>query len=271
MKKLFTVLLSLLMVLSLSACQKNESSDLLTTIKQRGKLIVASEQDWPPFTYEDENGNLAGFDIELAALIAEKLGVEIEYVRADFDSALQGVSAGRFDLAINGVSYTEERANSYNFSTPYAYDRAALIVRENETEINSINDVEGKIGTNSRNSIYAELLIEYGVLNGDQDFKYVDTFEQTIDNITRGTADVTLNAYTTYVYYIETVEDPGVKVVDFIPEGDEYVVCGAGGDKASYSQSLIDEVNNILQGLRDDGTLSELSIKYFHEDITTKQ
>ena len=75
-----------------------------------------------------------------------------------------------------------------------------------------------------------------------------------------------------HIKNLETSSDkPYFARIDFIPEGDEYVVCGAGGAKASYSQSLIDEVNNILQGLRDDGTLSELSIKYFHEDITTKQ
>ncbi|MBQ2658893.1 MAG: transporter substrate-binding domain-containing protein [Erysipelotrichaceae bacterium] len=270
MKKILTLMLGLLMILTLCACQKNDSSDkdLLATIQERGKLIVASEQDWPPFTYEDAEGNLAGFDVELAKLIAEKLGVEFEPVRADFDSALQGVSSGRFDLTINGVSYTEERALSYNFSDPYVYDKAALIVREDETEVKSLDDVKGKIGTNSRNSIYADLLIEYGVKNGDQDFKYVDTFEQTIDNLTRGTADVTLNAYTTYVYYVETVEDPGVKVVDFIDGGDQYVVCAAGGSKAEYTKTLIDEVNRILDELRADGTLSELSIKYFGEDIT---
>ena len=162
MKKLLTVLFCMMMVLSLSACSKKEetASDLINQIKERGYITIATEGNWSPYTYHDEKTNeLVGFDVELGKYIADALGVEARYEETDWDSILAGVESGRYDLAINGVTYSDERAKSYNFSNPYLYDQTVLIVLEDNEDIKSFDDLNGKVTTNSTGSSYAEMAL----------------------------------------------------------------------------------------------------------------
>lgn len=146
----------LVLLLSLTACGKqevNDNKDLLSVIKERGTLVVATEGDWSPYTYHDEETNeLVGFDVELGKMIADKLGVKVEYKETDWDSILAGVQSGSFDLGINGITYSEERAQSFSFSTPYLYDQTVLIVLESNDDIKSFEDIKGKVNTNSPGS-----------------------------------------------------------------------------------------------------------------------
>ena len=273
MKKVVKSLLSLSMILGLGACSSSTSSettestasttstDLLSSIKEKGVMTVATEGDWAPYTYHDEETNeLVGFDVELGKLIADKLGVEVEYKETDWDSILAGVQSGVFDLGINGITYTEERAESFNFSEPYLYDQTVLIVLEDNTDINSFDDLKGKVSTNSPGSSYAEMGEEYGAT-----VSYVNTFADTIQLIQRGDADATINSLGVYMDYVnEKGDNAGIKIVD---ETDpEKTVIAA--QKDSSTESLITEVNSILEELRNDGTLAELSEKYFGYDAT---
>ena len=131
-------------VLSLSGCGSSGSSsaaassttsgaaaagsDLLSTIQSRGTLIVALEGAWQPWSYHDESDTLVGYDVEVSRAIAEKLGVEPEYVESDWDSLFAGMDAGRYDLVCNGVEVTDERSKTYDFTTPYGYIHTALAV-----------------------------------------------------------------------------------------------------------------------------------------------
>jgi L-cystine transport system substrate-binding protein len=273
MKKVAKSLLSLSMILGLGACSSSTSSettestasttstDLLSSIKEKGVMTVATEGDWAPYTYHDEETNeLVGFDVELGKLIADKLGVEVEYKETDWDSILAGVQSGVFDLGINGITYTDERAESFNFSEPYLYDQTVLIVLEDNTDINSFEDLKGKVSTNSPGSSYAEMGEEYGAT-----VSYVNTFADTIQLIQRGDADATINSLGVYMDYVnEKGDNAGIKIVD---ETDpEKTVIAA--QKDSSTESLITEVNSILEELRNDGTLAELSEKYFGYDAT---
>lgn len=118
------------------------ADDLLAQIKERGSIIVAMEGTWAPWTYHDEDDNLVGYDVEVAQNIAEKLGVEVEFIEGAWDGLLAGLDAGRYDIMVNGVGVTEERAEKYNFSTPYAYNKTAVIVRGDYDEISSMEDLK---------------------------------------------------------------------------------------------------------------------------------
>lgn len=113
-----------------------EENDLLAQIKEKGTITVAMEGTWAPWTYHDADDNLVGYDVEVAQNIAEKLGVEVNFVEGEWDGLLAGLDDGRYDIMVNGVGVTEERAEKYNFSTPYAYNRTAVIVRGDYDEIN---------------------------------------------------------------------------------------------------------------------------------------
>ena len=126
MKKLFAIALTL--ILALSATALAQTDDALAAIQARGTLVIATEGNWSPWTYHDENDVLTGLDVEIGTLIAHGLGVEPEFKETAWDAILAGVESGRFDIACNGVGYTEARAEKYSFSTPYVYTHKVLVV-----------------------------------------------------------------------------------------------------------------------------------------------
>ena len=127
MKKLLLLCLSLAFVFCFATVHGED--DLLARIQARGYIVVAMEGTWAPWTYHDENDELVGLDVDIAKLIAEGLGVEARFEEPLWDAILSGVDSGRYDIACNGVGYTEERAKSYLFTTPYVYTQKVLVVR----------------------------------------------------------------------------------------------------------------------------------------------
>ena len=127
--------------------------DELDSVLAAGKIVVGVEGTYPPFTYHDGNGELVGFDVEVAERVAEKLGVEVEFVEAAWDSLLIGIDSGRLDLVVNAVSITEERAEKYDFTAPYYYEARRVIVRAEDDSIQSAEDLNGKkVATNVTNA-----------------------------------------------------------------------------------------------------------------------
>ena len=127
-----------------TASAETSGGDLLAKIQKEGKIVIAMEGNWAPWTYEDESGNLVGFEVEVSGAVAEKLGVTPEYVTGEWDGLLAGVQAGRYDVMANGVGYTDERAQAYYYSDFYAFNRTVLVVRGDNEEIKSMEDLAGK-------------------------------------------------------------------------------------------------------------------------------
>ncbi|MDE6891438.1 MAG: transporter substrate-binding domain-containing protein, partial [Lachnospiraceae bacterium] len=172
--------------------------DLLAQIQEKGEIIVAMEGTWAPWTYHDEEDNLVGYDVEVAKLIAEKLGVTASFVEGEWDGLLAGLDAGRYDMMVNGVDITEERQKKYDFSMPYAYNRTAVIVKGDYEEIGSLEDLDGKHTANTISSTYAELAESYGA-----EVTGVDDLNQTFELLLTGRIDATLNAEVTYYDYMK--------------------------------------------------------------------
>ena len=95
---------------------------------------MALEGAWQPWSFHDADDTLVGYDVEVSRAIAEKLGVEPEYVESDWDSLFAGMDAGRYDMVCNGVEVTEERSKTYDFTTPYGYIHTALAVNERQRQ-----------------------------------------------------------------------------------------------------------------------------------------
>ena len=108
MKKFVSLLLTLMMALGMTALAE-ESKDQLARIQEKGEIVIATEGTWAPWTYTDENGNLVGFDVEVAQGVAAKLGVMAKFVETEWDGIFAGLDAGRYDMAANGVEVTDER------------------------------------------------------------------------------------------------------------------------------------------------------------------
>ena len=234
--------------------------DLLSEIKNKGKIVFAMEGQWAPWTYHDDSGELTGYDTEVGRAIAEKLGVEAEFIEGEWDGLFAGLDGGRYDAIINGVEITDERKEKYDFTTPYAYIRTALVVSDDNQDIRSLDDLKGRKTSNSLGSTYADLAAEYGA-----EVQNVDTLSETIDMLTSGRVDATLNAEVSFYDYLSEHPDAPIKIVALTEEASEVSIPLRKGDETA---ALRDAVNEAINELSADGTLSDLSKKYFGSDIS---
>ena len=262
MKRMIAVMLAVFMLASVltMAVSAKGSDDLLETIQERGTIIVGLEGDWAPWSYVDENDELTGYDVEVAKAIADKLGVEIQIVPGEWDGLFAGMDAGRYDMVVNGVEVTEERADKYDFSTPYAYIRTALIVKGDNDSIKTFEDLKGKKTANSIASTYMNLAESYGATCYG-----VSTLDETLTMVLQGRVDATLNAIVSFTDYMAQHPDSNLKVVATTEEASNVAIPMRKGDETA---SLREAVNKAIDELREDGTLSELSTHFFGEDIS---
>ena len=259
-------------VLTLAGCSSDKSAstaasgstaaqDKLAAVKANGKLVVALEGAWQPWSFHDESDTLVGYDVEVSRAIAEKLGVEPEYVESDWDSLFAGLDAGRYDIVCNGVEVTEERAKTYDFTTPYGYIHTALAVRKDNEDITSFEDLKGKTTANSLASTYMELAESYGAT-----VQGIDTLEETIQLLTAGRIDATLNADVSFYDYLNVHPEADFKLVAQTAEASHVAIPVLKSEDTAY----LDALNTAIEELRADGTLKTLSEKYFGQDISSE-
>ena len=247
---------------SASSAASTGAADQLAAIQANGKLVVALEGAWQPWSYHDESDTLVGYDVEVSRAIAEKLGVEPEYVESDWDSLFAGLDAGRFDIVCNGVEVTDERSKTYDFTTPYGYIHTALAVRKDNEDIKSFEDLKGKTTANSLASTYMELAESYGAT-----VQGIDTLEETIQLLTAGRIDATLNADVSFYDYLNVHPDADFKLVAQTEDASHVAIPVRKGDD---SASLLEAINTAIEELRADGTLKALGEKYFGQDISSE-
>ncbi len=245
-----------------SAGADSAAADQLSTIQSNGELIVALEGDWQPWSYHDESDALVGYDVEVSAAIAEKLGVKATYVESSWDSLFAGLDAGRFDMVCNGVEVTDERSETYDFTEPYAYIYTALAVRTDNTDITTFEDLDGKTTANSLASTYMELAESYGAT-----VQGIDTLEETIQLLTAGRIDATLNADVSFYDYLNVHPEADFKIVAKTEQSSHVAIPLRKGDD---SAALREAINTAIADLRADGTLKTLSEKYFGQDISSE-
>ena len=245
-----------------SSAASTGAADQLAAIQANGKLVVALEGAWQPWSYHDESDTLVGYDVEVSRAIAEKLGVEPEYVESDWDSLFAGLDAGRFDIVCNGVEVTDERSKTYDFTTPYGYIHTALAVRKDNQDIHSFEDLKGKTTANSLASTYMELAESYGAT-----VQGIDTLEETIQLLTAGRIDATLNADVSFYDYLNVHPDADFKLVAQTEDASHVAIPVRKGDD---SASLLEAINTAIDELRADGTLKALGEKYFGQDISSE-
>ncbi|KQS57110.1 L-cystine-binding protein TcyA [Geodermatophilus sp. Leaf369] len=243
--------------LVLSAC--SGGSDDAGSGGDADVLRVATEGTYAPFSFHDpDTDELTGYDVEVARAVGEELGMEVEFSETTFDSIFAGLEADRYDVIANQVSINPEREESYLFSTPYTVSTGVVITRADDDSVTSLADVAGKTSAQSLTSSFYETATAAGA-----QIEAVEGFTQAITLLKQERVDVTINDSLAFLEYQATTGDEDVKIAAEIDEPSEQALVFRQDETDLQSR-----VDDALESLRADGTLAEISERYFGEDVS---
>ena len=278
-KRIMSAAMAVLMAGSLAACGGSASTDAvsseavsseaasseavstaeaapaaLTTVNA-GKLTMSTNAAFPPYEMTTDSGEFEGIDIDVAAAIAEKLGLELQVDDMDFDAALLAAQNGKSDIVMAGVTVTDERQKVMDFSDTYAEGIQSIIVPE-DSDIASADDLTGKaIGTQRGTTGYIYCTDDFGE---DNVIAYDDglTAVQALNN---GQVDAVVIDNAPAQEFVEA--NPGLKILDTAYAQEDYAIGVAKGNT-----QLLDAINGALEELKADGTLQAIVDKYINAE-----
>ena len=234
---------------SSEAASTSAAAAELTTV-EAGKLTMATNATFPPYEMTTDSGEFEGIDIDTAKAIAEKLGLELQIDDMDFDAALLSVQQGKADIAMAGVTVTDERKAVMDFSDSYATGIQSVIVPEG-SDIASVDDLAGKkIGTQRGTTGYIYCSDDFG----DENVVAYDDGLTAVQALNNGQVDAVVIDNAPAQEFIAA--NPGLKILDTSYAEEDYAIGMAKGS------SLEDAVNAALKELKADGTLQSIVDKY---------
>lgn len=221
-------------------------------------LVVGTEGTYAPFSFHDDKDKLTGFDVDVAKAVGKEMGYKVEFFEAPWDSLLAAFDAGKTDVILNQMGITDERKEKYDFSVPYTFSKTALITKKGNQEIKSFDDLKGKKAAQSLTSNYGQVAESYGA-----ELESTSGFDQAIELVLRGRADATLNDDVAYYDYLKQHPKAEIQIT---ATSDDATKIGIPVKKGNAD--LLKKINQALESLQKDGTLTKISEKYFNEDIT---
>lgn len=251
---------SLALVAGFSANAFAADENLLSKVKERGSLLVGLEGTYPPFSFQDENGKLAGFEVDFADALAQHLGVKASLKPTKWDGMLASLDSKRIDVVINQVTISDERKKKYDFSTPYTISGIqALTKKENAASISKPEDLSGKkvgvgLGSNYEQWLRANV-------------KGVDI--RTYDDDPTKYQDLRVGR-------INAILVDRLAALDLVKKtGNTLAVAGpafsrqeSGVALRKGNTQLLDAINKAIADMQKDGTMAKLSEKWFGADVT---
>lgn len=248
---------AVLSALALAACGGDSDSGS-TDGSSNEPLRVGTEGTYAPFTFHDPSSNdLVGYDVEVIQAVGDKLGREVEFEETTWDSIFAGLEADRFDVIANQVTRNEEREGLYALSEPYTYSQG-VIAAPADSDISSLADLSGKTTAQSLTSNWAEVARGAGAK-----VEGVEGFAQAVTLVNQGRVDATVNDQLTVLDFKKSNPSADIEIKADTGETSEQAFAARKDDAA-----LIDEINGALEELAADGTLAEISEKYFGEDVS---
>ena len=255
---LFMVTVMLVGLVGVSTGCGSSDQDTWSTIQKEGKFTFACSGGYPPFNYTDDDGNLVGFDVEIAQALGDVMGVKAEGITTDWDGILGGLTGNRFDTIIGSMAITDERLEQVSFTDPYYYDGAQFFSVESN----------GYTGLDDKN------VTTVGVVTGT-------TFETEIEKYTNVTDIMNFssdeenfiaadqgrtNGFVTSRFVgLEAPEEYG-----FVATGDLLYTESIGIAVRKDDTELLKQLNDALATIIDNGTYEEISQKYFGCNILEK-
>lgn len=249
MKKILTLVLAGVMALSMAACGTKESK----------KLTLATSADFPPYEYVADDGSYAGIDVEIASAVAEKLGMEFEVVNMNFNSIVTSVSTGKYDIGMAGLTVTEDRLKSVDFSQSYATGVQVVIVKK-DSPITSVDDLYAE---GASYTVGAQISTTGAIYFGDDIAGGATTC--TLQEFTSGAdaiAALTAGKIDCVIIDNEPAKsfvaaNDGLKILDTEYTVEDYAICVKKGNS-----ELLEKINTALNELTADGTIPSIVNKY---------
>jgi cystine transport system substrate-binding protein len=235
-----------------------EEQDLLTSIQESGEFLIGTEGTYPPFTFHDESGELTGFDVEIAREVAKRLEVEPVFQETQWDAMFAGLDAKRFDMIANQVGIRPDRQEKYDFSNPYISSSAVLVAQKDNNELTSFEGITGLKAAQSLTSNYADIAKENGA-----EIVGVEGFNQAIELLNSKRVDVTINDKLSVLDFLKQKPDANIKIVATSEDAAQSGLMFRKGN-----ETLVEAVNQALAEMKEDGTYSEISEKWFGEDVS---
>lgn len=273
MKKVSLLSLFFALVLLLAACgggseevEKETDTDAAderwTEIEEAGELVVGTSGTLIAASFYDENDELTGYDVEVLREVGNRLGLEVSFEIMGVDSMLPAVNSGRIDVAANDMTITEKRKKEFNFSDPYKYSYTTMAVRTADNSgIESLEDLEGKKAGGGATTVYSQIAEHYGA--------EVVTYgnapnEAYLSDVNNGRTDLVMNDYYLTKFGVAAFPEFDIHLhpsLKFYPT-EQAVIIPKG------AEVLTEKINEALQEMHDDGTLSELAIEFYEEDAS---
>ncbi|WP_328362165.1 ABC transporter permease subunit [Mycobacterium sp. NBC_00419] len=251
-------LLALVLLAALVSAACGSSDTGADRISSSGVLRVGTEGTYAPFSYQDPaTGQLAGYDVDVANAVGERLGKKVQFVQTPWDSIFAALEANRFDVVANEVTITPERKSKYDLSEPYSVGEGVVITRANDNSITSVDDLKGKTVGATVTSNWAQVSRDAGAK-----LEPVEGFTQAITLLNQGRVDAVVNDSIAFHAYQAETNDQSVKIGATIGEKSEQ------GFAARKNSGLLPELNRALDELKADGTLAAISQKYLKANVT---
>jgi polar amino acid transport system substrate-binding protein len=256
MPKKWLLFISLVLsALLLSACAEKEQLDDGTELIDKDELIFTASGEFKPFSYLKDDLTMTGFDIEVGEAIAKEMGLKPIQKRMKFKGIVEGVKTGRADVAVASHTINPQRSKHVLFSTPYYYSGPQIFVRP-DSGIETVEDLKGKEVAVAKGSTYADTASKYTT-----DLKMYDSDITALKALSTGRHDAVITDFVTGKSAAKEGFD--IEGRQLIERSEQAVVI------PKDNPQLLKRVNEALDNLRKDGTLSKISQKYFGEDITT--
>ncbi|MDD3839986.1 MAG: amino acid ABC transporter substrate-binding protein [Clostridia bacterium] len=260
MRRKAAILLVLIMMISLigTGCGADKS---LQEIKEKGKFIVGLDDSFPPMGFRDDEGNIVGFDIDMAKEVAKRMDIEVEFQPVDWDGVVMSLNNKDIDVIWNGLTISEERQKQIDFSKPYL-ENSQIIVVPKDSDINTKKDLEGKVvglqlGSTSEKALNSDV-------ETAESLKEVRTYENNtmaLMDLANGGIDVVVVDEVVGKYYISKEPDL-YRILDEDFGSEEYGV-GIRKKDAAFKE----ELDKVLDEMKADGTADQISEKWFGDKI----
>jgi len=251
--------------LGVAGCSKENTSE--STLNKE-TLIVGMDDAFAPMGFKDENGEITGFDVELAKAICEKLNKKVVFQPIDWTMKETELKSGNIDLIWNGYTINEERKKKVDFSVPYLKNKQVIVTLSN-SDIKAKKDLEGKkVGAQNESSAISAMEKEedlYNSFNGGSAIAFEDN-NQALMDLEAGRIDAVVADEILVRYYIRLKGEDKFNILDDNFGEEEYGVGIRKGDT-----EMVDAFNKAYKELQDDGTLAQISTKWFDADITIKE